>query len=41
MIKAENIKILIVGLTSILSLINFTKSDFRKEIINNLVEAKF
>jgi uncharacterized membrane protein YuzA (DUF378 family) len=32
MIRIENLKILIVGLTAVLSLINFSNSDFKKEI---------
>jgi len=35
----EKIKILIVGLTSVLSLINFNASDFKKEITQNKVEV--
>lgn len=35
----EKIKILIVGLTSVLSLINFNASDLKKEITQNKVEV--
>jgi hypothetical protein len=36
MINVYNLKILIVGLTTVLALSNFHKSDFRKDVVHNL-----
>ncbi|MCP2025088.1 hypothetical protein L1276_000228 [Flavobacterium sp. HSC-32F16] len=37
----EKIKILIVGLTTVLSLINFNESDFKNEIVKCKTESNF
>lgn len=39
MIEIGKIKILIVGLTTVLSLISFSSSDFKKEIVHNKIEV--
>ncbi|WP_278248026.1 hypothetical protein [Flavobacterium johnsoniae] len=35
----EKIRVLIVGLTTVLSLINFSNSDFKKEVIQDQVKV--
>jgi hypothetical protein len=35
MYNVYNFKILIIGLTAILALVNFTENDFRKHILQN------
>jgi hypothetical protein len=35
----EKIKVLIVGLTTVLSFINFSSSDFKKEVIQDQVKV--
>jgi hypothetical protein len=35
MYNVYNLKILIVGLTAVLALVNFTGTDFRKHILQN------
>lgn len=39
MTGTQNIKILIVGLTAVLSLINLSNSDFRKEVTLKSIES--
>jgi hypothetical protein len=41
MVSINKIKILIVGLTSILALTNFNESEFQKDIIKTAFAAKF
>ncbi|SHH55359.1 hypothetical protein SAMN05443663_108184 [Flavobacterium defluvii] len=40
MMWINKIKILIVGLTTVLSLIHFSNNDFKKEIVQNKFELK-